>query len=228
MPRPKQLHGAAIQNSGHAGVITIWLSGDPRMSPGKIQKRLISRFGKEATFSIPTIRSWMQNYYPEIVRQAIEKTTQEGEGGVLSGIYDTELFGKVADSLEYNNQMIRLLESHLKGLDEMMVGLKKDAASEDIEPELRIVLSRQMVSLSPKITQFTKEIRAYREHVEEYQKAHDFGERMGDLLQAVVELVYSEFTPALRDEDKQRVLQGFKDGWKKIGHDFGVPTTKIT
>jgi len=219
-----------VQNSPYVSTIVFWISRNPRLTAGKIRARLIKRFGSEAKFSEPTIRAWMTNYMPEIIHTAADEAAESGDR-VVPSLTESELFGTIHDALEYHSAMLRMLERAQQGVDRDLTevrgkleALRADADKAD--PLVLVALSTQQIKLHHALLRGTKEIRETRRYIEEYQRAHDFGERMGDLLGALVEACYDTIFPDVMPERLQEVTAAFDARWKEIGREFGVPAQK--
>lgn len=228
--RPPEGHGVAVQNSPYAITISLWLSKEPRMTPGRIRKRLIERYGARAAFSEPTIRAWVNTIYPSLVEEAFQGIEGQITGVVSSN--SSKLFGSVVDTLDYHLQMIQLLEDKMKDVDKEYESVKKalDATKDASEIE---ALTATANKLRGQTIKFSVEIRKYKVYVDEWKRTHEIGERMGDILMKMVSLSLDVFLPHVpkgtdveRENFKDLVSQ-YTDGWQKIGKDFGVPADRI-
>lgn len=220
-------HGAALNNSQYCVVVTHWLQQNPRLTPGKIQHRLIDQYGSDASFSLPHIRAWMQNYYPIFVEQIHSDGDKDGVAASVINMNESALFGVVIDTLDYHMQMIRLLEVKLKDAEAEYGEFQKLLVDSNTSVEDKIGCSTMVNKLRDQIIKFSKELREYKKYVDEWQRTHDYGERLGDILMSVVELSMDTMAKAIPPEQRGEVIVEFKDGYQKIARDFRIPPEKV-
>lgn len=251
MGRPVALHGTSFHNSKYESIVTVWLLQNPRLSPGKLRTKLIEKYGSDAKFSEPTLIAWKQNFYPEILAASIKASNVDGSTGkIILSFSETELFGHVDDALSYHYEMRKLLETKMKEamddfdvLQARMVAIQPkvttpdasdgpptiadrgDVNPEDTHLEIQIIKTKKQVQVT--IKDLAKEIRELNRYIDEYQKVHDYGERLGDLLESVVTNVYEVILPYVTEDYKPVVKKEFDASWKKMARDFGVPPSKV-
>lgn len=237
MPRPKELHGAALQNSRYASIATFWLMNNPRLTAGKLRRRLIDKYGSPATFSQPLIRAWMDNYYPELIKE-ITADVEGGRGGTarsMSSLLDSKLFANVADPLDYHQRMVMLIEDKLKDV-EQEYGMIQDRVREINDDssghppsasDEKMSLSAASSKLRDQIIKLSREIRSYKSYMDEWQRVHDYGERMGDLAYSLLEIVVEHVIPEVNPDVRKEVTSGMKDSFLKTLREFKVPADKV-
>lgn len=230
MPQPKETWGNALNNSKYCVTVSLWLQQNPRLTANKIRDRLIQRYGKDAEFSEPHIQAWMKNYYPTIVKEAMEfaKTGKgKGVGQSLVNLSDSILFGKVADTLDYNQQMVHLLESRMKEAEvEYNVVLKKITDTNVDAAEIP-KLSDTARKLRDQIIKFSKAIADHRRYMDEWQRTHNFGERIGDAITRVAEIAMDIMLPEIPEDNRKATVEEFSGEVKKIARDLKVPIDQI-
>lgn len=231
MPRRQEGHGAALQNSLFVAQVAFWIAKDPRLTAGQIRRRLIDNHGADAKFSEPTIRDWMANYFPKLM---LALTDKEAAVKTMVSMNDTVLFGKVADALSYHLDMRALLETKMQSLMADYDRLEKDIVDTDKQKNegesvipLRIQIIRTKVQVQAKIKDLAKELREHNRYIDEFQRVHDYGERMGEMLEALVSSTYELLFPYIPSEFKVEARKDFDLSWKTIGKDFGVPPSKV-
>lgn len=230
MPRPRELHGAAVQNSPYAMSCLVWVMEDPRITPGKLRQRLMDVYGSEAAFSEPTVRAWMSNYYPRVMQDAARAGISATYNVLPLG--ESKLFGKVADALDYHAHMIQSLEERLADTEKDYATLRQKA-SDAKDPETVVVLQTTIIKLRDQMVKFAKEIREYKEIIDDWQRTHDFGKRLGDLMLRMVKLTNDVLFPILprgTEVEKRKSAEAISDftkGYKAIGREVGVPSESI-
>ncbi len=228
MARIKELHGAAFQKSQFSAIAAFWIHQNPRMTSGKLKKKLIDKFGRDASFSEPHLQSWMNNYFPEIIKAAFaEEKGRDGGARTVASLSESKLFGTISDPLDYHQQMIMLLESRLKEAESEYQRDYEGATADSTPPEERLFLSRICMKLRDQIVKYSKEIREYKEYIDEWQRVHDVGERLGDLMYRMIELSLDTMLPEVPGDRRVDVKEEFAGGYKKIAREFKIPLEKV-
>ncbi len=230
MAQNNEAWGSALNNSKFCVVVSLWLQQNPRLTANKIRDRLIRRYGKDAEFSEPHIQSWMKNYYPIIVKESMEHAKSgegEGVGQSLANLSESILFGKITDTLDYYAQMVNLLEGRMKEAEtEYNVVLKK-ITEPNVEAAELPKLSDTARKLRDQIMKFSKAIAEHRRYMDEWQRTHDFGERIGDAIARIAEIAIDVFLPEIPDENRKAAVEEFSGEVKKIAKDLKVPIDQI-
>lgn len=227
MSRRKELHGAAFQKSRYVSTAAFWVHHNPRISAGKLRKKLIDHFGMEASFSEPHLQAWMTNYYPEIIKAAFEAEGDDRVGQMVVSLSESKLFGQVADPLDYHQKMIFLLETRMQEVEAEYEANYRIATEPSASSEDRAILGVLCMKLRDQIIKFSKEIREYKEFIDEWQRVHDVGERLGDLMYRMVELAFDLMMPEVPAERRVELRQEFANGYKRIARDFKIPIEKV-
>jgi len=221
--RKKMLHGGALNNSEFAMYVAFWLQNNPRMSAGRIRNRLVDQFGVAAKFSLPHIRAWMENYYPDIVKNLVDAVQGSGVHQTVVKLTDSALFGNVVDSLDYHQRMVQFFEKRLKQIEEEHDIVRKVITQEPDSDDLP-GLVKSLKILRDQMVKFGNLIRVYKVYIDEWQRTHEFGERMGDLLIKMAEVSIDILATEIDDDGKRKsALDEYKLAVDKLAIQFRVP-----
>jgi len=225
MSRKQELHGAALYRSKYCSFVTLWLYNNPRMTPSKVRDLLIDKFGPEASFSEPHIRAFMKNYYPEIYNAAIST----GEGGfvAVASLTESKLFGSVVDPMDYHQLMIGLLETKFKEAEEEYNVIRDRLVDKTTPAEDVVKIGTTVVKLRDQMTKLSREIREYKKYADEWQRTFDFGDKMGDLIYRMTELIVSIIYPEVTSDRLFTVRDEFTIARRQLAREFKVPPEKL-
>lgn len=235
--KAKVPHGAALQNSPYMSTVVFWLSKDPNMTATKIRKRLYDIY-KKHLFSEPHIRAWINNYYKPLLKAADDDPRKRA----LLAATESVLFGDVQDTLDYHRRMVRQLETQIKSLledidiiDKKILLLSKDPVEDGDKPlglsDADVSGAKELTNLirtknqtNNVISKLSDSILKYKEYIDNFERVHQIGERMGDLLSELVESVYDQLIPLIPDRGRDEAVEAFDVQWKRIAIEYGVPS----
>jgi chromosome segregation ATPase len=114
-----------------------------------------------------------------------------------------------------------------KDIESLSKGMQNQTELDLVKSDMRMQLIKTKMQVQGKIKDLSKEIRDTNKYIDQFNRTHNYGERLGDMLEVLVTSVYELVFPFVGTDHKTETKEAFDSAWKKLARDFGVPASKI-